>query len=53
LQAAGIDTAEMERRGQLDIRAWEDADLRDGHFSQHRMLALIETVLSGGKAPSE
>ena len=50
LQAAGIDTAAAERRGQLDIRAWEDAYLRDGHFNQQRMLALIEQVLTGGKA---
>jgi len=50
LQAAGIDTAAAERRGQLDIRAWEDAYLRDGNFSQQRMLALIEQVLTGGKA---
>jgi MEDS: MEthanogen/methylotroph, DcmR Sensory domain len=50
LQGAGIDTAAAERRGQLDIRAWEDAYLRDGHFDQHRMLALIESVLTGGKS---
>jgi len=49
LQVAGIDTAAAEARGQLDIRAWEDAYLRDGHFSQTRMLALIEQVLQGGK----
>lgn len=49
LQAAGIDTAAAEARGQLDIRAWEDAYLRDGHFSQERMLALIEQVLQAGK----
>src|ERR1700676_2664576 len=50
LQNAGIDTAAAERRGQLDIRAWEDAYLRDGHFNQERMLALIEQVLNAGKA---
>ena len=50
LQNAGINTAAAESRGQLDIRAWEDAYLRDGHFSQDRMLALIEQVLNGGKA---
>jgi hypothetical protein len=50
LQAAGIDTAAAEGRGQLDIRAWEDAYLRDGHFNQRRMLALIEQVLTNGKA---
>ena len=50
LQAAGIDTAAAEARGQLDIRAWEEAYLRDGHFNQGRMLALIEQVLQAGKA---
>jgi hypothetical protein len=49
LQAVGVDTAAAERSGQLDIRAWEDAYLRDGHFNQERMLALIEAVLTGGK----
>jgi hypothetical protein len=50
LQEAGIDTAGAEARGQLDIRAWEDAYLRDHRFDQQRMLALIESVLSAGKA---
>ena len=49
LYEAGIDTAVAEGSGQLDIRAWEDAYLRDGHFSQDRMLALIEQVLTLGK----
>lgn len=50
LQEFGIDVADAERHGQLDIRAWEEAYLRDGHFNQHRMLALIEQVLNQGKA---
>lgn len=33
-----------------DILAWEDVYLRDGHFNQNRMLALIEQVLIDGKA---
>jgi hypothetical protein len=49
LHEAGIDTAVAEGKGQLDIRAWEDAYLRDGHFNQDRMLALIEQVLTIGK----
>jgi hypothetical protein len=49
LQRAGIDTVSAEAHGQLDIRAWEDAYLRDGHFNQNRMLALIEEVLTKGK----
>jgi hypothetical protein len=50
LQEAGIDVAEAERKGQLDVRRWEDAQLRDGRFDQNRMLALIEEVLAEGKA---
>jgi hypothetical protein len=50
LEQAGIDVAGAERRGQLEVRRWEDAYLREGHFDQDRMLALIEDVLQGGKA---
>lgn len=50
LQQAGVAVHEVERKGQLEIRRWEDAYLRDGHFDQDRMLALIEDVLQGGKA---
>ncbi len=50
LEEAGIDVDGAERKGQLEVRRWEDAYLRDGHFDQNRMLALIEEVLQGGKA---
>lgn len=50
LQQAGIAVDEAESKGQLEVRRWEDAYLRDGHFDQNRMLALIEEVLQGGKA---
>lgn len=36
------------KRGQLVVKRWWDAYLRDGHFDQDRMLALIEEVLSSG-----
>ena len=49
LAQAGIAVEEAERSGQLEIRRWEDAYLREGHFDQERMLALIEEVLQGGK----
>lgn len=49
LEREGIDVADAEQRGQLEVRRWEDAYLRDGHFDQNRMLALIEEVLQGGK----
>src|SRR5262249_9527959 len=50
LQGAGIDVAGAERKGQLEVRRWEDAQLRDGRFDQDRMLSLLEEVLAGGKA---
>ena len=50
LQGTGIDVAAAERNGQLAVRRWEDAQLRDGRFDQNRMLALIEEVLAEGKA---
>jgi len=50
LQESGVDTAKAERNGQLEVRLWEDAYLRDGHFDQDAMLVLIEEVLNGGKA---
>jgi hypothetical protein len=50
LREAGIAVDEAERAGQLEVRRWEDAYLREGHFDQERMLALIEEVLQGGKA---
>src|SRR6266478_8962285 len=34
LQEERIDVAEAERKGQLEVRRWEDAYLRDGHFDQ-------------------
>lgn len=50
LEEAGIDTAAAADRGQLVVRRWQDAYLRDGHFDQDRMLALIEEVLHAGPA---
>lgn len=49
LREAGIDTESAEAGGQLTVLRWEDAYLRDGHFDQNAMLALIEEVLTAGK----
>jgi hypothetical protein len=49
LASAGIDVDTAETRGQFELRNWADAYLRDGHFDQDRMLALIQEVLDGGK----
>jgi hypothetical protein len=49
LRSAGIDVAAAELSGRFELRNWEDAYLREGHFDQERMLALIQEVLEGGK----
>jgi len=49
LASAGIDVAAAEPSGQSELRNWADAYLRDGHFDQDRMLALIQEVLEGGR----
>src|ERR1700727_3162291 len=48
LASAGIDVEAAETRGQVELRNWADASLRDGHFDQDRMLALIGEGLDGG-----
>ena len=48
LKSAGIDAVAAERSGGFELRNWADAYLRDGHFDQDRMLALIKEVLEGG-----
>lgn len=50
LEEAGVDLAEAERQGKVEVRVWEEAYLRDGQFDQDAMLALIEEVLQSGKA---
>ena len=49
LQGAGIAVEDAESQGQLEVCRWEDAYLRDGHFDQNRMLALIEEILQSAK----
>jgi hypothetical protein len=48
LRSAGIDTEATEKSGQLEVKRWEEAYLREGHFDQDAMLALIEEVLKSG-----
>jgi len=47
---SGIPVADAEGRGQLEVRRWEEAYLRDGRFDQMRMVELIEEVLREGRA---
>src|SRR5579875_1992911 len=41
LREAGIDVDAAESRGQLLVKRWQDAYLRDGHFDQDGMVALV------------
>jgi DcmR-like sensory protein len=50
LEQLGFDVTEAQRTGQIEVRAWEDAHLRQGRFDQYAMLALVEEVLTSGKA---
>lgn len=49
LESAGIDAAAVQRSGQLELRNWDQAYLREGHFDQDRMLALLQGVLDEGR----
>jgi hypothetical protein len=50
LDDAGIAVEPAQRRGQFALRTWDEAYLREGHFDQDAMLALIENVLQSGQA---
>jgi hypothetical protein len=50
LAEAGIDVDGALGTGQLELRRWRDAYLRDDRFDQDGMLALIEEVLQSGSA---
>ena len=50
LAQLGFDAEEAERTGQIEVRTWENAHLRQGRFDQYAMLALVEEVLTSGKA---
>src|SRR5205823_1365758 len=48
LADAGINVQRTLNTGQLEVRPWQDAYLRDDRFTQDAMLALIEDVLQSG-----
>jgi hypothetical protein len=50
LADAGIDVGQAIAIGQLELRRWQDAQLRGDRFDQDAMLALIEEVLQSGAA---
>jgi hypothetical protein len=50
LEHLGIDAANAERSGQLEVRGWDNAYLREGYFDQAAMLTLVEEALVEGRA---
>ena len=50
LAEAGVEVGKTMGTGQLELRRWQDAQLRGGRFDQDAMLALIEEVLQSGAA---
>jgi hypothetical protein len=51
LAQEGIDVADAEARGQLEVRRWQDAYLRDDYFEQYRMIDTIKEALDPAKKP--
>ncbi|MDM0117551.1 MEDS domain-containing protein [Variovorax sp. J22R133] len=47
LYAAGIDVAQQEREGKLQVHSVFDMYLRDGHFDVTRMLSFVQQHISG------
>ncbi len=45
----GIDVQGGETSGQLEVRQWEDAYLRDGYFDGDRMVRILEEVLKNNR----
>lgn len=45
----GIDIEAAERSGQLEVRTWEEAYLRDGYFDGDQMIRILEDVLEGNR----
>lgn len=50
LEKEGIPVSQVKQTGQLEVRPWEEAYLKPGHFSQDAMLELIEGVLKEGRS---
>jgi hypothetical protein len=46
----GIDVDSAQASGQLEVRNWEDAYLKDGYFDGDRMVRVLEDVLESNRA---
>jgi MEDS: MEthanogen/methylotroph, DcmR Sensory domain len=50
LAEAGIDVEQAMGTGQLELRRWQDAQLRGDRFDQDAMLTLLEEIFQSGAA---
>jgi len=48
LKNSGVDAAKAQSKEQLDIVAWEETYLHDGHFDARVMLDIVPELLLGG-----
>jgi hypothetical protein len=51
MEQEGIDVTEAETKGQLEVRRWQDAYIRDDYFEQYRMIDTIREALDPAKKP--
>ena len=49
LEQEGIDVAGAQRKGQLEVRRWDEAYIKDAHFDQYRMIDTIKEALDPAK----
>lgn len=49
LEQEGIDVAGAEKTGQLEVRRWDEAYIKDAHFDQYRMIDTIKGALDPAK----
>jgi hypothetical protein len=52
LEQEGIPVADAEATGQLEVRRWQDAYIRDDYFEQYRMIDTIKEALDPAKKPA-
>jgi hypothetical protein len=51
LEREGIDVSDAEANGQLEVRRWQEAYIKDDHFDQYRMIETIKEALDPSRRP--
>ncbi len=46
LEQEGVDVAEAEARGRLEVYPWQEAYIQDGRFDQFRMIELVKEAIA-------